>query len=304
MTSTKLLAGVELGGTKCVCVLGTGPRDIRAQERLATRDPAATLAQIEAVLNGWTVSHGAFAALGLASFGPLELDAEAADYGRITTTTKPGWSHTRIAGRFADRFGVPVGFNTDVNGAAIAEGRWGAAQGLANFAYVTVGTGIGVGLVVNGRTIEGCGHTEMGHIRIVRQRGDSWPGACAFHGDCLEGLASGPAIQARVGTSADSLPADHPVWGTVVHALAQLLHTMVLTTAPERIIIGGGVMASREPLLARIREELVRSLNGYVKADEIVKNLEAYVLPPALGPLAGPLGALVLAENALQAGAR
>jgi fructokinase len=167
-----------------------------------------------------------------------------------------------------------------------------------------VGTGVGVGLVVSGKTIQGRGHTEMGHIRIARLRGDSWPGACAFHGDCVEGLASGPAIQARVGASADSLPDDHPAWGTVVHALAQLLHTMVLTTAPERIIIGGGVVASRDTLRARVREELVRSLNGYVKADEIVKDLERYVVPPALGPLAGPLGALVLAENALQVGAQ
>ena len=300
MTSTKLLAGVELGGTKCVCVLGTGPQDIRAQERLSTRDAASTLVEIEAVLDAWSASHGAFAALGLASFGPLELDAHAAAYGHITSTPKPGWGNTRLVGRFAERFGVPIGFNTDVNGAALAEGRWGAAQGLANLAYVTVGTGIGVGLVVNGHTIQGCGHTEMGHIRIVRQRGDSWPGACAFHGDCLEGLASGPAIRARVGANAETLPADHPVWSTVVHALTQLLHTMVLTTAPERIIVGGGVMDSREPLIARIREELVRSLNGYVKADEIVRHLDTYVVPPALGSLAGPLGALILAENALQ----
>ena len=299
MTSTKLMAGVELGGTKCVCILGRGPGDIRAQERMSTRDPASTLAEIEAVLNAWIASHGAFAALGLASFGPLELDARAPDYGHITATPKPGWSNTRLAGRFADCFGVPVGFNTDVNGAALAEGRWGAAQGLANFAYVTVGTGIGVGLIVNGQTIQGCGHTEMGHIRIVRQGGDSWPGACAFHGDCVEGLASGPAIHARVGANAESLPADHPVWSTVVHALTQLLHTMVLTTAPERIIIGGGVMESRAPLFALIREELVRSLNGYVKADEIVKHIETYVVPPALGSLAGSLGALALAENSL-----
>jgi fructokinase len=293
------MAGVELGGTKCVCVLGTGPGDIREREAVPTRDPALTLAHIEAVLEGWSKRHGGFAALGLASFGPLELDRESPAYGYITDTTKPNWSHTRVAGLFADRFGVPVGFDTDVNGAALGEGRWGAALGLRNFAYVTVGTGVGVGLVVNGQTILGCSHPEMGHVRIVRQTGDGWPGACRFHGDCVEGLASGPAIHARVGASAESLPDEHPVWGTVVHALAQLLHTMVVTTAPERIIVGGGVVSARVELLPRVRQQLAKSLNGYVRADELGKNLAAYVVSPALGTMAGSLGALVLAERAL-----
>ena len=185
-SSTKLLAGVELGGTKCVCVLGTGPSDIRAQERLATSDPAATLAQIEAILTRWAGTYGRFEALGVASFGPLDLDRKSATYGSITATTKPGWSNTRIAGRFAERFGVPVGLDTDVNGAALGEGRWGAARGLDNFAYVTVGTGVGVGLIVDGKPIFGCSHTEMGHIRIVRLPGDTWPGHCRFKGDCVE----------------------------------------------------------------------------------------------------------------------
>ncbi len=304
MTSRKLLAGVELGGTKCVCVLGTGPADILAQERLATHDPELTLTGIEAVLSRWIDTRGPFEALGLASFGPLDLDRQSPTYGHITATTKPGWSNTRIAGRFAQAFGVPVGFDTDVNGAALGEGCWGAAQGLDNFAYVTVGTGVGVGLIVAGKTIFGCSHTEMGHIRIARQAGDTWPGHCSFHGDCVEGLASGPAIQARVGVSADTLPDDHPVWGTVAHAIAQLLHTMVVTTAPERIIIGGGVLASREALPGRVRAELVKSLNGYVKADQLRDAAATYVVPPALGPLSGALGALVLAGRALASDAR
>jgi fructokinase len=256
------------------------------------------------VLSEWVGRYGAIAGLGLASFGPLNLNRSSPAYGHITATTKPGWSNTRLAGRFADRFRVPVGFNTDVNGAAMAEGRWGAARGLKNFAYVTVGTGVGVGLVVNGETVYGCTHTEMGHIRIVRRAGDEWPGACAFHGDCLEGLASGPAIQARVGVSADTLAADHAVWETVVHALAQLFHTMVLTTAPERIIVGGGVLASREPLFVRVREELQRSLNGYVNVRELADGISQFVVPPRLGPLAGPLGALVLAERAAKGDVR
>jgi fructokinase len=289
-SSTRLLAGVELGGTKCVCVLGTSPSDIRAQERLPTRDPQTTLAEIEALLARWAGTYGCFEALGVASFGPLDLDRRSATYGSIVATPKPGWSNTRIAGRFAERFGVPVGVDTDVNGAALGEGRWGAAQGLDDFAYVTVGTGIGVGLIVHGQPIYGSSHTEMGHIRIARFPGDAWPGHCGFHGDCVEGLASGPAIQARVGASAETLPDDHPVWGTVVHALAQLLHAMVVTAAPLRIVMGGGVLASREALLDRVRAELGKSLNGYVKAGEIVA--------PALGSMSGALGALVLAECA------
>jgi fructokinase len=196
------------------------------------------------------------------------------------------------------RFGVPIGFDTDVNGAALAEGRWGAARSLRNFAYVTVGTGVGVGLVVNGAPVLGCNHTEMGHIRIVRRAGDDWPGVCAFHGDCVEGLASGPAIEARAGVSADRLGPDHPAWGSVAHALGQLLHAMVLTTAPERILLGGGVMTAQTHLFERVRDELQRSLNRYVEADEVRAGLRDYVTAPGLGAQAGPLGALALAADA------
>jgi fructokinase len=294
----RLLAGVELGGTKCVCILGTGPEDIRAQERLATGEPRATLARIESLLGQWIAEHGAIAALGVASFGPLALRRDRPGYGSIAATTKPGWSHTDIVGRFSQRFGVPLGFDTDVNGAALAEGRWGAARGLRNFAYVTVGTGVGVGLIVNGAPVLGSGHTEMGHLRPVRRPGDQWPGVCTFHGDCVEGLASGPAIEARAGLSADRLPADHEAWRFVAHTLGQLLHAMVLTTAPERILLGGGVMSAQTHLFARVREELQRSLNRYVEAEEVGAGLQDYVTAPGLGALAGPLGALALAANA------
>jgi len=297
-TSPKLFAGVELGGTKCVCLLGTGPDNLLAQERLPTRDPETTLSGIESVLESWVDRHGPIAALGLASFGPLDLNPSSPTYGYIAATPKPGWSNTRVASRFGERLRVPVVLDTDVNGAALAEGRWGAAAGLTNFAYVTVGTGVGVGLIVNGQTLFGCHHTEMGHLRIPRRAGDRWPGACSFHGDCVEGLASGPAIEARVGAPADSLAQDHPVWDSVVHALSQLLHAMVLTTAPQRIVMGGGVLASRDSLFPRIRQELRRSLNGYLKVDELDAGLAHFVVPPALGALAGPLGALVLAQKA------
>ncbi len=295
-----LLAGVELGGTKCVCILGSGPGDIRAQERLATADPHTTLTRIESVLDGWRQQYPGIAALGVASFGPLELSRDSPVYGHIKSTTKPGWSHTNVARRLGGRLSVPLGVSTDVNGAALAEGRWGAAQGLSNFAYITVGTGVGVGLVVNGEPLMGCGHPEMGHIRIARMTGDQWPGACVFHGDCVEGLASGSAIEARTRMSADQLPPDHSAWSTVAHGLGQLLHTMVLATAPERIVIGGGVMNAQTHLFERVRRELQRSLNGYVDLNALSGDLEDYVVPPALGALAGPLGALALARNALR----
>ena len=196
---------------------------------------------------------------------------------------------------------MPFGVNTDVNGAALAEGRWGAAKGLQDFAYITVGTGVGVGLIVNGAPVFGCNHTEMGHLRIARMDGDRWPGACVFHGACVEGLASGPAIEARVGMSAEKIPADHPAWNTVAHALGQLLHAMVLTTAPKRIVLGGGVMSSQAHLFPRVREELQRSLNRYVEVEALTKSIDQYIVPPGLGALAGPLGALELAANASSA---
>jgi fructokinase len=286
-----------------VCILGSGPEDIRAQQRLATADPDTTLARIESVLDEWRERYPGIAALGVASFGPLELNRNSPVYGHIRSTTKPGWSHTDVARRLGNRLSVPLGVSTDVTGAALAEGRWGAARGLTNFAYITVGTGVGVGLIVNGGPVIGCGHPEMGHIRIARMTGDQWPGTCAFHGDCVEGLASGPAIEARTGMSADQLAADHPAWSTVAHALGQLLHAMVLTTAPERIIIGGGVMNAQTHLFQRVRRELQRSLNGYVEASAISDDIENYVVPPALGALAGPLGALALAAEALAKGA-
>ena len=296
--SSKLLAGVELGGTKCVCILGTGPDDVRAVERLGTGEREDTLLQIEAVLDRWRQQHGAVRALGIASFGPIDLREHSSTFGFITSTTKPGWRDTDVAQRLGKHLGVPVGFDTDVNGAALAEGRWGAGRGLDDFAYVTVGTGIGVGTIVRGRSIFGMNHTELGHIRVARKPGDTFAGMCPFHGDCIEGLASGPAIEARTGKPAFQLPPDHPAWDFVAHGLAQLLHTMVLTTAPQRIFLGGGVMGGQAHLFERIQQELKRSLNGYVEAPELDQGIAQFIVPPGLGTMAGPLGALALAADA------
>jgi fructokinase len=296
--ASKLLAGVELGGTKCVCILGTGPADVRAQERLPTGEREETLRQIEAVLERWRAQFGSPRALGIASFGPVDLKPGSPTYGFITSTSKLPWRDTDVASRLGRRLGVPVGIDTDVNGAALAEGRWGGAQGLDDFAYVTVGTGIGVGSIVRGRPIFGMNHTELGHIRVVRKAGDTFPGVCPFHGDCIEGLASGPAIEARAGKPPSQLPAEHPAWDYVAHGLGQLMHTMVLTTAPQRIFLGGGVPSAQAHLFERIREELRRSLNGYVQGAQLEVGLDQYIVPPGLGTMAGPLGALALAADA------
>ena len=293
-----LLAGVELGGTKCVCLIGTGPDDIRAKVSIPTgEDAEITLERIETIFRDWGAEHGSIAALGIASFGPLDLDRTSAQYGSISTTSKPGWRNTDLVRRLARVFPVPVGFDTDVNAAALAEGRWGAAKHLADYAYVTVGTGIGVGLVVDGRPTYGFSHSELGHIRIVRKSGDSWEGACAFHGDCVEGLASGVAIASRAGVPANQIAQDSPVWDLVAHALAQLLHTIVLATAPRRILIGGGVTEARPELLQRVRVQLVQSLNGYLRLEKLTGAIDSYAVPPGLGSRAGPLGALALAAD-------
>lgn len=300
--SSPMLGGVELGGTKCVCIIGTGPGDIRMNVAIPTGDdPLVTLGRIETAMHDGEARHGPIQALGIASFGPLDLDRNSRTFGCIMTTTKPGWRNAPVAGRLGAAFPVSLGFDTDVNGAALAEGRWGAARDLRDFAYVTVGTGIGVGLVTDGRPIRGFTHGELGHIRIARMRGDVWPGSCRFHRDCLEGLASGPAIEARTGLPAGEIPPGSPAWEYAAHALAQLLHTLVLTTAPRRILVGGGVAERRPELIHRARILLLESLNGYIALESLVGPVEEYVVRPGLGSLAGPLGALALAAGALYA---
>ena len=295
-----LLAGVELGGTKCVCILGTGPDDIRAKVVVPTGAPEQTLGDIESTLDQWRTDYGPVAALGIASFGPLDLRPESPRHGYILSTAKPGWRNTDVATRLGRRVTGPVGVDTDVNGAALAERRWGSARGLDDFAYITVGTGVGVGLIVAGRTVVGFSHSELGHLRIRRMKGDSWGGSCPFHGDCVEGLASGPAIAARAGTTAELLGPEHEVWESVAFALGELLQTLVLATAPRKILLGGGVMTTRPHLFARIRDHLNASLNDYVNTDALDGGLASYITPPGLGALAGPLGALAVAADAYQ----
>ncbi|NML07471.1 ROK family protein [Sphingomonas sp. G-3-2-10] len=294
MTQSPLIAGLELGGTKCVALLSSGPGDVRDRVTVPTTDPVTTMAVLEAALDGW-----AFDAVGVASFGPLELDPGKPDHGSITATIKPGWSGTDVSRRFAERFGKPLEVQTDVNGAALAEARWGAAQGLSSHAYITIGTGVGVGTIVGGRPAQGMAHGEAGHMRVGRAPGDAFKGWCPFHGDCVEGLIAGPALAARFGVKGEALPDEGPEWDLFVHDLAGLLHNLVTTFAPQRIAIGGGVMSARERLFVPLRERLASSIAGYGSFAGL--DMEALVGPPGLGAMAGPMGAVALGLEALDA---
>lgn len=296
MSDAPLLAGVELGGTKCIAVVARGT-EILCERRLPTTDPATTLAGLSEALAEWQAEL-LFTALGIGTFGPARVSPDAPDYGQILPTPKPGWTGARVLDHFADRFAVPMAFDTDVGAAALAEGRWGRARGCSTHAYVTVGTGIGIGIVANGRVLHGALHPEAGHLRVRRRRDDAFAGVCPFHGDCLEGLASGPAIAARIGGDATHIADDHPVWSDVGAELGELMATLILTVSPECIVIGGGVGGGRPALLDRVRDATAAALAGYVPGADRAA-LETLIGPPGLEARAGPMGALALALTAL-----
>ncbi len=293
-----LFGAIEAGGTKFVCGVGTGPDDLETV-RIPTTTPEATVAAAAAFFS--QRCPAGLQAVGIASFGPVDLDRCSPTYGHITSTPKLAWQNFDLAGAVRNALGVPVGFDTDVNGAALGEARWGAAQGLTDSLYLTVGTGIGGGAIVHGRVLHGLMHPEMGHIRIPHDlQADPYPGCCPYHGDCLEGLACGPAIEERWGGPAQELSAAHPAWELEARYLAFALTAWVCTLSPKRIVLGGGVM-EQPHLFPLIRLELVRLLNGYIRVPELTEGLDNYVVPPQLGARAGVLGALVLAEQARQA---
>ncbi len=289
-----IYGGVETGGTWVVCALGTGPDDIVAQETFATGEPAPTLERIAAFFERGPRP----AAIGVGSFGPVDLDPRSATWGHVTTTPKPGWAHTPVAPVLRDRLGVPVRFDTDVTAAAIGEHRWGAAAGVDNVCYLTVGTGIGAGLLVEGRPVHGLVHPEVGHLRIPHDRErDPFAGSCPQHGDCWEGLAAGGAIAARWQANPRELPDDHPAWALEAEYLALGLLAIVLVASPQRVVAGGGVL-ERRSVLSAARTRLVELNAGYLQTPLIGAEVDRYVVAPALGDRAGVLGAIALAQSA------
>ena len=284
--------GIEGGGTKFVLALGTGPDDIAATTTIATTDPDETLGGAVGFFSGRDIE-----ALGVATFGPLDLDPNSPTYGHMVATPKVTWAGADVAGTLAAGLHVPVAIDTDVNGAAIGEGRWGAAAGLDTFLYVTVGTGIGGGGLVNGAPMHGATHPEMGHIRVPRHPDDSFPGNCPYHGDCLEGLASGPAIAERWGRSADDL-GEHAAAALALeaHYLGVAMANLTLVVSPQRIILGGGVLGM-PGLLGATRDAMADSLAGYVPLDPA-----EHLVSPGLGSRSGVLGAIAMAERVLSGG--
>lgn len=291
-----LWGGIEAGGTKFICAVGTGPDDLRAEARFATTTPEETLGRAIDFFRAAVREHGDLAGLGIASFGPVDLDPASTTWGYVTTTPKPGWAGTDLAGTMSRALGVPVAIDTDVNGAALGEQRWGAALGLDTCVYVTVGTGIGGGGLVAGELMHGLLHPEMGHMVVPRHPRDTFDGLCPFHGDCLEGLASGPALEARTGIRGEALADDHPVWAIEAHYLAVLAANLTLILSPQRLILGGGVMR-RPRLFDLVRRGLRERLAGYLKTPEILEHIDRYLVPPLLGDRAGVLGAIALASR-------
>jgi fructokinase len=290
-----LFGGIEAGGTKFVCAVGSGPQDLRAQTRFPTTTPDETIAR---AVDFFARQPESVVAVGIGAFGPVDLQPSSPTYGWVTSTPKPGWRQTDLRGMMQRALGVPVGFDTDVNAAVLGEQRWGAARDTDTVLYLTVGTGIGGGALVGGKPVHGLLHTEIGHMPLRHDRhADPFEGVCPFHGDCLEGLASGPSLAARWGQPAMTLAPDHPAWELEAHYLALGLATCICTLAPERIILGGGVMQQAH-LLRRIRAEVQRLLNGYIDVPALGEQIDTYIVSPALGRDAGVLGALVLAEQA------
>ena len=282
--------GIETGGSKWECAIGTGPEDVRAQTSIPTTTPSETIAGVLAFFE----REGPVDAIGIGSFGPVDKKLSSSTWGFITSTPKPGWANTDVGQEVRRRLMVPVSFDTDVNAAALGEHRWGAAQGLDTFCYVTVGTGIGGGGMAGGKLLHGLMHPEFGHMRIPRDREvDPFPGVCPYHGDCWEGLASGRALEARWGRPPEEL-SDKAVWRLQARYLALGLVGVICVLSPERVVMGGGVM-NRPGLISLVLDEVTGLMNGYLDATMFG---DGYITAPALGSRAGVLGAIALAQTA------
>ena len=296
-----LFGGIEAGGTKFVCAIGSGPDHINVETRFPTTTPTENIQQAIHFFQQHARDYP-IAAVGVASFGPVDPNPASPTFGFVTTTPKPHWAHTDFVGPLRTALGVPVGFDTDVNGAALGEHRWGAAQGLDTFVYLTIGTGLGGGGMVNGKLMHGLVHPEMGHMPVPHNwTDDPYTGFCPYHGDCWEGLAAGPALEGRWQTRAENLSPDHPAWELEAHYLAYGLVTIICTLSPQRIIMGGGVMDQLQ-LFPMIHNNVYTMLNGYIQSEQIVENMDRYIVPPGLGNRAGVLGAIALAQDAAALG--
>lgn len=293
-----LYGGIETGGTKINCMIASGPEDIRAFETIPTTTPDQTLERVIEFFEQQRARGLAPAGIGLGAFGPVDLDPDSSTFGAITSTPKPGWRDTPLLQILQNAINLPFVFDLDVAAAAVGELTWGAARGLSTFIYLTIGTGIGGGVIVDGKPLHGLVHPELGHIPLRRDPAyDPYSGFCPYHGDCLEGLAAGPAIERRWGKRAEFLPPDHPAWVLEADYLGQALWSYIVCFSPQRIILGGGVM-SQPALFPLVRTRTVELLNGYVQSPAILENPDAYIVPPGLGGRAGIIGCVALAKRA------
>jgi fructokinase len=296
----KWFGGIEAGGTKFNCIVAADPDNIVAETRIPTSTPDQTLPQVLSFFNQVQSGNNIqLDAIGLGSFGPIDPNPNSVDYGRITSTPKLAWRNTPILGYFRDALKIPAAFDTDVAAAALGEGKWGAAKGVKNFVYFTIGTGIGGGAIVDGKPVHGLLHPEMGHLLIPHDlAADPFRGCCPSHKDCLEGLASGPAMNKRWGVPAETLSPSHPAWQLEAKYISFMCANTLLTLSPERIILGGGVMKS-PGLLELVRKEVVIILNGYIQSELLLQHTDQLIQAPGLGDRAGMLGCIALAQSIL-----
>jgi fructokinase len=291
-----LFGGIEAGGTKFVCAVGSNPEDLRKPFRFGTTTPTETIDKIIKYFREQNKKE-TIDAIGIGSFGPIDLKKDSPSYGYITSTPKIKWQNTNFYGKIQEAFNIPVGFDTDVNAAALGEKKWGAARDVSDFIYVTIGTGIGGGGIINGDFLHGLVHPEMGHIFIPHDKtADPYEGKCPFHKDCFEGLASGTAIKDRWGKPGEKLGRNHPGWDLEAKYISLAVIDYICTLSPQKVILGGGVMKQKK-LLPLIHRRVKTLLNNYIQAPEIKHNIEKYIVLPELGDSAGVLGAIALAQR-------